>query len=171
MPIGYVLSLKAPLSSLGIKSGGIFTFFKDVVWGLVLGFALVPFAILLTFYDLIPPIPGSPLIPSGPSGFFWLIMLFLMFWLVVGPAEEVLFRGFVQSSLDHHYGDLGGLLVSSIIFGLIHFNPLLSVGIIQAMIGVLLGLLYQKRGRRLAAPVTAHALYDCLIILIDLFLF
>ncbi len=170
VPLSYVISLKAPLSSLGIKSGGILTFLKDVLWGLVVGVSMIPFVLLLTFYDVIPPVPGSPLVPSGPSGFFWLILLLLTFWLVVAPTEEVLFRGFVQSSLDHHYGDLGGLLVSSIIFGLVHFNPLLSVGVIQAVLGVVLGLLYQKRGRRLAAPVTAHALYDCLLVLIDLFL-
>jgi hypothetical protein len=95
-------------------------------------------------------------------------MLCVSVILIIAPAEEVLFRGFIQNSLDAHYGRIGGLLVASIIFGMAHLNPL--IGVLHTIGGIILGLLFQWRGRRLAGPIAAHATYDCLIILLDAFL-
>ncbi len=125
--------------------------------------------LLLSFYELVSQGLGPTPTPPGPVDLFWVAMFSLSVIIVVAPAEEVLFRGFVQNSLDAHYGRIGGLLVASVIFGLVHLNPL--IGVFQTILGIILGLLFQWRGYRLAGPIAAHATYDCLIILLDAFLF
>ncbi len=167
IPWAYVTRLKVGREKLGVTSGGPKTLSKDVVLGLVVGVLMVPLILLLDLYEILSPGYGPPPIPPGPTDVFWVGMLCLSIVFVVAPAEEVLFRGFVQNSLDAHYGRIGGLLVASIMFGFAHLNPL--IGVIHTLGGLVLGLLFQWRGRRLAGPITAHATYDCLIILLDAF--
>jgi membrane protease YdiL (CAAX protease family) len=42
-------------------------------------------------------------------------------------------------------------------------------GVLQTILGIILGLLFQFRGRRLLAPITAHGTYNCLVIILDAF--
>lgn len=167
IPWAYVARLKVGREKLGVISGGIKVLSKDVVLGLIVGVLMVPLILMLDLYEFLSPGYGPPSTPPGLTDIFWIGMLCLSIIFVVAPAEEVLFRGFVQNSLDAHYGRIGGLLVASIMFGFVHLNPL--IGVVHTLGGVVLGLLFQWRGRRLAGPITAHATYDCLIILLDAF--
>ncbi len=167
IPWAFVKSLKVKRDKLGVTSGGFLTMSKDLLLGIAVGVAMVPLILLLDLYELLGPGAGPPPVPPTPTELFWVGMLCLSIILVIAPAEEFLFRGFVQNSLDAHYGRIGGLLVASIIFGLAHLNPL--IGVLHTIGGIVLGLLFQWRGRRLAGPIAAHATYDCLIILIDTF--
>ena len=168
VPIAYVLSLKVNLKKLGLALGGLRTFVVDVGWGLLAGAAFVPLIVAIASYEIFGT-GTTPTLPPGPTNFFWVGLTLLTIVFIVAPAEELLFRGFLQNSLDAHYGPIGGVLVASIIFGLVHVNPL--IGVYQTIIGIFLGLLFQWRGRRLAAPVAAHAIYDCIIILLNVFVF
>lgn len=168
IPLAYVISLKVRISKLGLVSGGGLTMTKDVLIGIVVGAALVPLMLALAFYDFVVSGYGPPPIPPSPADLFWLGMTCLGVILVVAPSEEILFRGFVQNTLDAHYGNIAGLLVSSIIFGLVHMNPL--IGVVQTIGGIFFGLIFQWRNRRLAGPIAAHATYNCLILILDAFL-
>ena len=56
----------------------------------------------------------------------WAIVLLLFF--IIGPAEEVFWRGFVQMRLSKRYGILVGLIVATAIYTLVHvwsFNLML----------------------------------------------
>lgn len=168
IPLGYARRLQAPLSRLGLVSGGLTRWLKDIIWGLAAGVAMVPVMLGLTFYDLVSSGFGPPSTPLGALDIFWLGMTCIGIIVIVAPAEEVLFRGFVQNSLDAHYGNLAGLLAASVVFGLAHLNPL--VGVAHTIGGIVLGLLFQRLGRRVTGPVVAHATYDCLIFILDAFL-
>jgi membrane protease YdiL (CAAX protease family) len=168
IPVGYVLSRKISLKKLGIASGGLRTFITDISLGLVAGAAFVPLIIAIASYEIFGmEAPPTPL--PGSSDLFWVGVTLLTIVFIVAPAEELLFRGFLQNSLDANYGRIGGVLVASVIFGIVHANPL--IGVYQTIIGIFLGLLFQWRGRRLAAPIAAHAIYDCILILLNVFVF
>lgn len=168
IPFAIVKRLKVGREKLGLFSGGIRNLSKDVILGLVVGVVLAPLILLLDLYELLATGAGPPPTPPTPADLFWMGMLCLSVILIIAPAEEVLFRGFIQNSLDAHYGRIGGLLVSSIIFGLAHLNPF--IGVFQTIGSIFIGLLFQWRGRRLASPIVAHATYDCLLIILDTFL-
>lgn len=167
IPWAFVTSLKLKRDKLGVTSDGSLTLAKDLVIGIAVGAAILPIALLLNLYEFLPPGAPPPVFPT-PADLFWVGMLCLSVILVIAPAEEFFFRGFIQNSLDVHYGRIGGLLVASIIFGLAHLNPI--IGVFHTIGGILFGLLFQWRGRRLAGPIAAHATYDCLLILLDAFL-
>lgn len=166
--LGFVLRFKAPLSRLGLASGGVLTSIKDIAIGLGAAFVMVPLILALVFYQMVAEGAGPPTIPPGPTEIYWLVITCLAMIFVVAPAEEMLFRGIMQNSFDAHYGNIAGLLATSIIFGLGHMNPI--NGVVQTLLGIILGLLFQIRGRRLLAPVTAHGVYNCLIFILEAFL-
>ncbi len=78
-----------------------------------------------------------------------------------GVAEEVFFRGFLQQALSELWlqNDWLGLVVASLIFGLIHVGPdrkkFLPWTIMAVVMGFGFGLLYLYTGNILA-PVVAH---------------
>ena len=75
-----------------------------------------------------------------------------------GVGEEMLFRGAIQSSLASWLGDISGLLLASLLFGMLH--PI-SIPYILVTIGVglCLGAEYLYTRNLLSVMVT-HALYD-----------
>lgn len=77
---------------------------------------------------------------------------------VAGFSEEVLFRGVIQAGLENWLGSGLGLVLTAVLFGLMH--PITRLYILLALIiGLWLGLLWIWSGS-LVAPVVAHALYD-----------
>jgi membrane protease YdiL (CAAX protease family) len=86
--------------------------------------------------------------PEGGSVIVYLIGALLAF-LTVGVYEELMFRGYVLQRLNDRTGKIAAVLVSSIIFALLHgFNPGADVfGIINTIgIGVILCVLYFRTG-------------------------
>lgn len=86
--------------------------------------------------------------------------------LVVGAvvpafAEEVLFRGLLQRSLEETYPARRAIVVTAIIFGLVHFNPLAVFPLI--LIGTYLGFLAYYT-QSLALPIVAHFLNNAIAI-------
>ncbi len=93
-----------------------------------------------------------------------------------GVGEEYIFRNWMMPLLDYKYGQKKGLLISSAIFGGMHFSnvllaekpdylsALLQVG--EATIaGYFLGRDVQKRGYKIGPAVAAHMWYDFTLML------
>jgi membrane protease YdiL (CAAX protease family) len=82
-----------------------------------------------------------------------------------GICEEIIFRGFLFERLGRILGDSSAarpaiVLISSIMFGAVHFNQGLA-GIENATIGgVFSGALYLLNQRRLYLVMVAHAAFD-----------
>jgi membrane protease YdiL (CAAX protease family) len=83
----------------------------------------------------------------------------LLFFIVVGIAvpllEEMYFRGCILNALQDRWGPRAALGVSALAFGALHLNLLLFP--LYFVLGILTGMLYQKRGS-LLAPVVFHSL-------------
>jgi CAAX protease family protein len=80
--------------------------------------------------------------------------------LLAGVGEELLFRGAIQSLLGNWFGSPTGLIVTSVVFGLLHLiTP--TYGILAGCIGLYLGWFAIASGN-LLGPIVAHGLYDFL---------
>lgn len=82
---------------------------------------------------------------------------------IAGISEELLFRGVLQPWLERAWGLDAGLIVSSLVFGLIHaVTPLYAIlaGIISLYLGVSLDF---SGSRNLLTPIMIHGLYDFLV--------
>ncbi|WP_276259550.1 CPBP family intramembrane glutamic endopeptidase [Haloglomus litoreum] len=90
--------------------------------------------------------------------------------LVVGPAEELLFRGTIQKYLRERFAATGAILGAGLLFAVVHVPTLvvtsgpsaaLSLGVIL-LVGLSFGWLYERTGSLVAAMV-AHGGYNALI--------
>lgn len=85
---------------------------------------------------------------------------------LVGFAEELLFRGVIQTAIASAWGEGAGLLLSNILFGLVHAVTLLY-GILAGLIGIYLGLLLGIMGEpNLLIPMVSHGVYDFLAFIV-----
>jgi membrane protease YdiL (CAAX protease family) len=76
-------------------------------------------------------------------------------------AEEMLFRGLLQRSLEQAYSARRAIVITAIIFGALHFNPLSLVPLVA--IGMYLGFLAYYT-QSLALPIVAHFLSNAIAI-------
>lgn len=115
----------------------------DVRWkraGILMVPLALPLAVLLAEaeYRLISP---NSLIPAwDPLQLAFITIVMVGF---VGLAEELLFRGILQRTLQRRFGYWSGLLVTSAIFGLMHSGYGVPLEIAFAgVIGLVFGLVY-----------------------------
>ena len=78
--------------------------------------------------------------------------------ICAGVSEELLFRGLLQSWLAGFSPVVVAILLSNLVFGLLHMRTILYA-VIAGLVGVYLGVLFAATGN-LIAPMAAHALYD-----------
>lgn len=93
---------------------------------------------------------GVPIPSSWPE--YWLALIVIA--ITPGICEEVMFRGTMQSA----YGRLGekkALILSSLLFGLFHFNLMNFMG--PAFLGLILGIIMIKT-KSLYATILGHTL-------------
>ncbi len=78
--------------------------------------------------------------------------------VIAGICEEVLFRSVIQGALAAFAGPVLALITASVLFGFAHLVTV-AYGIIAAVIGIYLGLLWVF-GENLLIPIVTHAAYD-----------
>ena len=89
----------------------------------------------------------------------WLLTALLLF--LIGPAEEIFWRGYVQQSLSQRWSPNVGFVVTTLVYALVHagsFNFMLVMAALVA--GAAWGLLYRFFPERFTAIVISHALWD-----------
>src|SRR6202521_4221865 len=86
--------------------------------------------------------------------------------LVIGPGEELFWRGLVQRGLMRRYGRIRGTLIASSIYGGVHLvSANLTLTGAAATAGLYWGALYAKE-QRLAPLIISHVSWDIWIFLI-----
>ncbi len=78
--------------------------------------------------------------------------------ILAGVGEEALFRGVMHTNLAGLLGVVPALLVTSLLFGLVHFVTS-TYAVMAGIIGLYLGVINIWSGN-LFAPMVIHALYD-----------
>jgi membrane protease YdiL (CAAX protease family) len=117
------------------------------------------------------PDPQAELLTEAllPRDSLQLIALLGLSLALVGPAEELAFRGFVQRGFENSFGKATGLVIVSILFGLLHgLNSLRSILPVTA-VSLFLGYIWQKTGGNTAASAWTHGLYDAIAIAVTYF--
>ncbi len=78
-------------------------------------------------------------------------------------VEEIIFRGLLQRLVSRTWGPWPGIIVSALIFGLVHGEPWFLFGLIG--VGLVLGYLFEATGS-LSACWAAHALHNAVSLVI-----
>lgn len=119
------------------------------------------------------PLAGNSVTQLAEEGVLTtLLVLVPLSILVVGPAEEFLFRGVVQPYLDGAFSRAPAIVLTSVLFALVHLpttwiatpDPVavsVTLGILFGL-SILLGYLYVWTGN-LLVPILVHGLYDALL--------
>ena len=89
----------------------------------------------------------------------WVIALLLLF--LIGPAEEIFWRGYIQRNLSRLWSPNMGFLVTLLLYTAVHI-PSGNFMLIMAALtcGFFWGLLYRLWPNRLPAIILSHALWD-----------
>ena len=88
------------------------------------------------------------------------VVIGLLLFCWIGPAEEIFWRGYVQSKLVESYGPWRGYIYASLLYTVVHIwsgNPMLLIAALVC--GFFWGGLYLWRGN-LTACFVSHALWD-----------
>jgi membrane protease YdiL (CAAX protease family) len=159
----------ASLRKLGLKKPNL----KIIV---VVSFAAVLLLFLAGSISLVEeivlgPEPNAELLVDAilPRDSVQLIALLGISLALVGPVEELAFRGFVQKGFENSFGKTAGLLIASILFGILHgLNSLRSILPVTA-VSLFLGYVWQKTDGNTVTTAWMHGLYDAIAIAIAYF--
>ncbi len=89
----------------------------------------------------------------------WLLSCLLLF--LIGPAEEIFWRGYVQEKLSRRYSPNMGFVLATACYTLVHVASLNFMLVMASMVcGVAWGLLYRLFPNRFLAIILSHALWD-----------
>ena len=104
-----------------------------------------------------------------PTNSLQLIVMIVFSLVLVGPCEEFAFRGFVQKGFENSFGKMKGLLVASLLFGLLHgLNTLYAI--VPAFVGgLVLGYLWQQTNGNTTASALMHGINNSISIAIVYF--
>ena len=101
------------------------------------------------------------------------LLLFLvpLMLLVVGPGEEILFRGVIQTRLVEAYGTAAGIVTASVLFAVAHL-PAYGGGGAEAWVSVtvlfvaslVFGAIYEVTDN-LVVPAVVHGVYNSILVL------
>ena len=126
--------IKENLSEVGIKKEN---FLRNIGIGILLAFG---FCVIFALIKLIVP-DFTDVINSGldatTTNFFILNFLFplnyvfqtIYAFVFLAPAEEILFRGFIQGKLQERTNVYWAIIIQSFLFGLAHAVPAYATGL------------------------------------------
>lgn len=98
----------------------------------------------------------------GGSGYLDMSRALLIGALIPAITEETLFRGFLQSSLEQEYKPAKAIIITSLIFAILHFNPIGFIPLI--CIGIYLGFVAYATNN-LILPMIIHFVNNTFAIL------
>lgn len=89
----------------------------------------------------------------------WLLSLLML--MLIGPAEEIFWRGYVQRTLSARWSPDAGFVVTTLVYALVHAASCNFMLVMAAAVaGVVWGGLYRLFPRRLGAIIVSHAVWD-----------
>ena len=149
------LGFRADRSGRGVAVGVVsYVLLYPALIGLTLAWPWVMERLGMTF---VPQEVEQDLIAMGGAS---LAFAAVMVVLVLPLFEEIVFRAFLQPLLVQNLGDRGGVVLTSILFGLMHgssaFVPIFALSLVLGFV--------MLRTQRIAAPWAVHALHNGLML-------
>ena len=128
-----------------------------VLWGV---FWLGEYLSTLIFDFARPQVDSIYGMKEGENPF----VLTLLMLLIIGPAEEIFWRGCIQNRLTARWNPDMGFILTTLVYGLVHVSKFNFMLIMAAMVaGFVWGLAYRFFPERLGAIIISHALWDCAV--------
>ena len=125
-------------------------------WSLVVVTVLYSFGANALISRLYPPSNDWVTLPTGR---LWASLFVVLAVLFAPVAEELLFRGWLYTALREKIGIWAGILVTSVLFALAHWEKTHLYAAAVFPVGIALGFVRQKTGS-LRASITFHAIYN-----------
>ncbi|MDE6715439.1 MAG: CPBP family intramembrane metalloprotease [Muribaculaceae bacterium] len=92
----------------------------------------------------------------------WVLSALLLF--IIGPAEEIFWRGYVQKQLSARINPNFGWIMTILLYTLVHVSSCNFMLVMASMVcGVVWGTLYRFFPDRFAAIIFSHALWDAAV--------
>lgn len=89
----------------------------------------------------------------------WLLTMLMLF--LIGPAEEIYWRGYVQKQLSAKWNPNMGFAVTTLVYAFVHAGSLNFMLTMAALVaGAVWGLLYRFFPERFTAIIISHAVWD-----------
>jgi len=168
--LGYLRIRELPLSFVGVRVPNL----RDLGWatsgylvvmgGYVLLVVLVTLTGVRTARNQVTDLGAQ-----DPAIFLALVPLS---FLLVGPGEELLFRGIIQGTLREVFGPVGAIGLSSLVFAAVHVlsvsgpasGTLVYVGVVFVL-ALVLGTAYERTDN-LVVPILIHGGYNATLFLL-----
>lgn len=92
----------------------------------------------------------------------WLLSCLLLF--LIGPAEEIFWRGYVQETFSKRFSPNTGFILATACYTLVHIASFNFMLIMASMVcGLAWGLLYRFFPQRFSDIILSHALWDAAV--------
>lgn len=139
------------------------SYFIGGIVAVFLGWFVITF--LITFIGINP---AKSAIIAGIQNPTLLLVLIPISIIIVGPAEELLFRGLVQGRIKRAIGPVGAIIIASAVFASIHIpgligTPMRLIATVSVIfvLALILGSLYEITGN-LVIPAIVHGLFNAI---------
>jgi len=95
-----------------------------------------------------------------------LIWIGLLLLFIIGPGEEIYWRGFIQNTLSRKMGETKGYVISVLLYAGVHIITGNVMLVIAALVcGIFWGWLYKKE-KNLLPVIISHAIWDLTVFVI-----
>lgn len=163
VPLGYMIYKKVDVGSyirLEMKP-------RTVLLGLAFGaflflLDLVIVAVLTSVFGVSEMVEETNDLFLNMSGSLQGLLSVIVTLSLAGVCEEFTFRGFLQTAVDSRYPSGVALLVSSIGFALIHFDPQAVYTLAAFLMGLMFGYIYYRWCSYVVSAV-AHATLNLIV--------
>ena len=95
------------------------------------------------------------------------LVLTLLMLFIIGPAEEIFWRGYIQKNLSQRWNPNWGFIVTTLVYSLVHLSKFNFMLIMAALVcGFVWGLAYRLWPKQLFALIVSHAVWDTLVFVV-----
>ena len=150
--LDFIYFSRPSLHDLGWSVGGLFALFSVLIISNVIQ---ITFGVESASHSLVE---------SGITNPEILLVLVPLSIILVGPSEELLFRGVIQQLLRLQFGIAIGIGIASVIFALVHIGSLTGEGLVPTLLtyialSTILGISYEY-SRTLTVPALIHGVFN-----------
>ena len=163
-PLSYLLSKHVDIKSyvgLNIKA-------KVILIGVASGVLLLlvdvaSSAVLTSIFGVSKAVEESNAILTDLSSSTLGLISVIVALSLTGICEEFAFRGFLQNTINRKYGFAPAVIISSVAFGLFHFDPQFVYIIGTILAGLVLGYVYHRWNSYVVSAI-AHSTLNLIVL-------
>lgn len=94
-------------------------------------------------------------------------MIATLLLVLIGPAEEIFWRGMVQRNLESKYGEWSAFALTTLIYALVHIWSFNFMLVMAALVcGIFWGLMFKFYKKSLVPLIISHAVWDVAVFVV-----